>query len=571
MVNINMSKIISNKIIEKNGVQYIGSQDFDYNDGNKSEEYILSVINSTNDISSDSRELEKYIIDWSSKYHLSSERANCYRSMSLPKDSIILEIGSGCGSITRYLAENVGTVVALEGSPRRAKITHRRTRDLENVIVICGSFEEVLFKYKFDYVICNGVLEYASLFSSSDNPIEDFLKSMSKLLNDSGSVIIAIENKLGLRYFSSGCEEHTGIMFDGLEDYPRFKRGARTFGKRELSDLLNRDFDSVELFIPLPDYKLPSGIIRETLTSQVDCGELFAATDRYDFGSSMAPLMHERLVWNSIEKTGLLSDFSNSFLFVAGPTISKLFKEDWLGDIYSGNRRPEYMTRTRILKSSDGDITTKKNRLFNNDLFNDKLLSHAEITEKWKNGVSIHTLISRVFMEKNKGGLGEKLTEPVSIWWGLLDGNIDDNQKLDGVCIDNIWQNCIYNNKASFIDSEWVWSDRIPALLLIYRSVIGFVSKDIGFLYRWKSSNRLLPQIYIIKTVADICNIEFSLKLLVSAIKLDLKFSKASQDKSPIFFISLIRLFIPMNILRAKVLLTSFLARNISRIKNRLP
>src|SRR5439155_1715422 len=116
------------------------------------------------DISSDSRELEQQIRDWSSRYHLSRERPLVYASLNLPSDALVLEVGCGCGAITRFLGENVGQVIALEGSARRATITRERTRDLANVSVICASFEDVTFREKFDFIVCNGVLEYAPLF-----------------------------------------------------------------------------------------------------------------------------------------------------------------------------------------------------------------------------------------------------------------------------------------------------------------------------------------------------------------------------------------------------------------------
>src|SRR5690606_18459341 len=105
---------------------------------------------------------------------------------------------------------------------------------------------------------------------------------------------VAIENQLGLRYFSSGKEEHTSVMFDGLEGYATRKRSPRTFGWKELHGLLSASFHSVETLLPLPDYKLPTAIIRAELTDLVNCAELFANTTRHDFGSYVRPKMHER-------------------------------------------------------------------------------------------------------------------------------------------------------------------------------------------------------------------------------------------------------------------------------------
>lgn len=65
------------------------------------------------------------------------------------------------------------------------------------------------FQTPFDYVVLNGVLEYAMSFTPGENPYVDFLKNIKKYLKEDGRILIAIENRLGLRYFSGYPEEHT--------------------------------------------------------------------------------------------------------------------------------------------------------------------------------------------------------------------------------------------------------------------------------------------------------------------------------------------------------------------------
>ncbi|WWL44975.1 class I SAM-dependent methyltransferase [Pseudomonas parakoreensis] len=70
----------------------------------------------------------------------------------------VLEIGAGCGAITRYLGEQGGNVLALEGSARRASIARSRTRDLPNVSVLAETFENFQVEKKFDVITLVGVL-----------------------------------------------------------------------------------------------------------------------------------------------------------------------------------------------------------------------------------------------------------------------------------------------------------------------------------------------------------------------------------------------------------------------------
>ena len=70
-------------------------------------------------------------------------------------------------------------------------------------------------------------------------------------------MIIAIENKFGLKYWAGAREDHTGRNFDSIEDYPNDK-GIQTFGKHELTELLKSvGFSNTEYYYPMPDYKLP--------------------------------------------------------------------------------------------------------------------------------------------------------------------------------------------------------------------------------------------------------------------------------------------------------------------------
>ena len=112
-----------------------------YSDGDEFEERLANIIGQATDLSVFSAELRKKCTDWASLYHLSSSRANILRPMeSILQGADVLEVGAGCGAITRYLGESGANVIALEGSLRRAAIARSRTRDLDNVDVVADGF-----------------------------------------------------------------------------------------------------------------------------------------------------------------------------------------------------------------------------------------------------------------------------------------------------------------------------------------------------------------------------------------------------------------------------------------------
>ena len=53
----------------------------------------------------------------------------------------------------------------------------------------------------YDYIVINGVLEYANGFTNSENPYERFFENVHRYLKPTGTLLLAIENRLGIKYF----------------------------------------------------------------------------------------------------------------------------------------------------------------------------------------------------------------------------------------------------------------------------------------------------------------------------------------------------------------------------------
>jgi len=519
--------VIRNPVVEKNGVWFLRDHhQFPYNEGNRAEQYVLDVVRNARDVSSDSRELESHIKDWSSRYHLSRERSLAYRSLDIGPATRILEVGCGCGSITRLLGERSASVLALEGSPRRAEITRARVRDLQSVKVVCGSFEDVQFADQFDLVVCNGVFEYASVFVKHAAPHRHMLNQLAALVAPRGSLVVAIENKLGLRYFSSGKEEHTNVMFDGIEGYPRRPGGARTFGASELRRMLGETFRSVEGLVPLPDYKLPTALVRTQLLERVNCAELYANTARHDFGSRVVPRMHERLAWHELQRSGLLAEFSNSLFLIAGDQPSSLLGADWLGDIYSIRRRPGFAMRTRVTLAPDGTVSTSKTPLDGREHCADaSRVLHVAVGSHWSDGESVHTLVTRAMMRGGTLALRDRLREPVLLWWSVVAGNETGRGSLAGRALDLNWQNILVKSgEPVAIDQEWIWPDDIDPAWLIFRVVSKFISEETPYFQRWSKASRRMSAHRMMREVAALTGVQFNRSRLVAAMRSEIAF-----------------------------------------------
>lgn len=324
-----------------------------YSDGDLVEQRIANIINEASDLSVLSAELRQHCTDWPSLYHLSSARANILRPFESILKGNILEIGAGCGAITRYLGECRGNVLTLEGSSRRAAIARSRTRDLQNVTVVAENFERFRYEQLFDVITLIGVLEYANLFINHDEPALGMLSRAKSLLKPDGVLILAIENQLGLKYFAGAPEDHIGQPMYGVEGRYR-KNQPQTYGRKVLTKMLEQaGFTHLEFMAPFPDYKLPISIITEKGFSfeGFDASALAWQSVKRDPQLPQILSFSPELVWPSLIKNTIGLDFSNSFLVLVRGSKNQTAESAHLAWHFTSERHKIFCKRTEFLQT----------------------------------------------------------------------------------------------------------------------------------------------------------------------------------------------------------------------------
>lgn len=251
---------------------------------------------------------------WPILYHLSPIRQNIINWYPFKEHASCLEIGGGCGAITGALCKSLEKVTVVELSKRRSSINLERHKHFDNLEIIVGNLNDITFKEKFDYITLNGVLEYAGSFTHTDEPYKDFLKQIKQYLKPDGKLIIAIENRYGLKYFAGAKEDHTGKEFDGLTGYPDIEF-VRTFGKKELESLLiESGYPTQEFYYPHPDYKMPMEIYSQDWLPSVE--SLLSPAPNFD--NARYELFDESQTYAGIIENGQYEFFANSFLVICG-------------------------------------------------------------------------------------------------------------------------------------------------------------------------------------------------------------------------------------------------------------
>ena len=295
--------------------------------------------------------------EWPLLYHLSAVRGNVVEWLPFSGTEKVLEIGSGPGAITAAVAPRVAELTCVELSLTRARIAAHRNKDRDNLTIRVGNYEDIEphLDTDYDYVLLIGVMEYAqSYFHTREDAFAAELKSVRRHLKPGGHLVIAIENRLGLKYFAGCREDHTARYFDGIEGYVRTDAqempAARTFSKPALCRLLkDNGFGTYRFYYPYPDYKFMSTLYSD---DRLPTGtELHENLRNFDHDRLL--LFDERQAYRTLLADGLYDVFANSFLVVTGDPLPVLYCK------YSAERAPQYRIRTRILKEAGETVVEK--------------------------------------------------------------------------------------------------------------------------------------------------------------------------------------------------------------------
>lgn len=461
-------------------------EEFGYSDGDEAEQRVAAAIANCDDMSLFSRPLREHQVDWPSRYHLSASRANLLRPISGLLKGRVLEVGSGCGAISRYLGELGSSLTALEGSKRRARMTASRCRDLPNVTVVNDVLESFSAEGDFDAVTLIGVLEYARIYGKAQDAVAAWLRKAHLLLAEDGCLVIAIENQLGLKYLAGMPEDHVGKAMYGVSDNYGY-RTVVTFGRKELVEMLEAaGFEYSEFLLPFPDYKFPSSVVMPAAYDgshpAFDPSALASQSASSDPQLPYAPMFSLERAWSVVGRNGLLPDVANSFLIVARKRAAPKLKDAPVALAYhfASERVPVFCKEVRFQAKADtGEIEVVRSRLAEDDsLERSRPISMRLLPEEYIHG-HMHSQALEAIVTRD-GWQAAQVSDWLGQWKDALLTEVDasghhDIRLLPGWTLDALPRNLMRSEDGSlrFIDLEWVWHGELELSYLIYRAIVG--------------------------------------------------------------------------------------------------
>lgn len=440
---------------------------------------------------------------WPVLYHLSPVRQNIIDWYDMKKGSSVLEIGAGCGAVTAAICRQAAKVTSVELSKRRALINGYRNRQYGNLNIIVGNFNDIRFQETYDYITLIGVLEYANYFTGGEDSFVSFLKKIKTLLKPDGKLLIAIENKFGMKYFAGQAEDHTGRLFDGIEGYTGTESRVRTFSKKELKDIVTEaGFPEIRYFYPFPDYKFPVQIFSEDYMPHPE--DLVCSLDSYD--NDRIRFFDETAAFAGIVKAGQFDFFSNSFFVEASVTrndenekkvYSKLTKDrrkefQIETSVYHDCRKNEYKAVKRAITPEAEDHIASMDRIYaaekekNRKKHFSATLCHSEyhggrLEFEFVKGKSLCDKLLDMLKAGNRKEFEKLLFEYENMVYETAAGHSASEQasrleEVKGLNIDLTFDNIIEVRPGEYkiIDYEWCMQEPVPVKYVLYRAVYGF-------------------------------------------------------------------------------------------------
>lgn len=427
---------------------------------------------------------------WPILYHLSPLRENIVEWIPMDKSAKVLEVGSGCGAITGALSRKAGSVTCVDLSRKRSLINAYRHSECDNVTIHVGNFKDIEpdLPTDYDYICLIGVFEYGKSYIGGRTPYSDFLRILMPHLKKDGRIIIAIENKYGMKYFAGCKEDHLGTYFSGIENYEE-GGSVRTFSRKGLERIFDRcGVKEYHFYYPYPDYKFMT-----TLYSDVYLPGKGELTDNLrNFDRDRMLLFSEKAAFNGVVEDELFPVFANSYVAVIGAGFECKYTK------FSNDRAPEYAIRTEIGKESSGRVYVRKHPLTEaaKEHVRGMAVAYENLLKKYEGG---RLEINKCRLVEQEGELyaefdfveGVPLTQYMDqclenddterfrmLFKEYLE-RIGYNSSYEVADFDLIFSNILVNEDIwTLIDYEWTFGKPIDTKELAFRTIYCYLLED---------------------------------------------------------------------------------------------
>ena len=223
--------------------------------------------------------------------------------------SSLLEVGGNIGEFTGFLCERCKEVVCIENNESSMKIIKKRCSKYDNLALLNLDINNLESIGKFDYIFVHNIFGFIKKYVKGNNAYCSFFRLLYEHLTDNGKILIAANNRIGLKYISGAIEELSKKMFTGMNDFDSYDK-IQTFTKTELVSIFKQaDIEYYKFYYPFPNYVFPMEIHTSESLKIFDYGDDDFSTDY------VVPDFYDKTkLARTLRQEHCLSQFVNSFL-----------------------------------------------------------------------------------------------------------------------------------------------------------------------------------------------------------------------------------------------------------------
>lgn len=383
----------------------------------------------------------------------SEMRTNIIKWYPFEPNKKILEIGANYGEITQELVKRTPEVTSIEFTKEKIECIQKRIK--ENVkLILCDNLKELNLPEKYDYIIIIGTGEYAKKLGFKN--LKEMLEWSYMQLSEDGKMLVAIDNKFGVKYLAGSTRNNKEVPFANYKNY--VEKDYKMYGKTELENML-KQFPNYKFYYPVPNYNL---------TNMIYTDEYLPKRSRYNiyYREDEEILFNETDFMEYAIKNSKFDFFTNSYLI----EISKTKTSDVWYVNFSNMRKKQYkiitkITSEKVTKEAYGEEA--KTHIENIQKNIEKLQQLGYTTcEKFQDGKILSQYINKPTMDEYLARLleqdkQEEFIQELDKWY----------KQLKEGFIDLVFQNVFYDgNEYIVFDQEW-YEKNAPVEQIMYRSI----------------------------------------------------------------------------------------------------
>ena len=394
------------------------------------------------------------------------------------KTQKVLEVGNKSEELTKFLIDKCSSIQKIS-----------KIEELENIDA------------KFDIIILIGINENEKI------NLKNLVRRLEGFLEMDGRILLAVDNKFGLRFWAGNPENILEKKFTSLLGYNNEYEKIETYTKRYIETQLKEIGYKTRFYYPLPDYRRPNVIFSDDALPE------YNSIDKYNpyYTGKSDILFNEIDVFREILKTDkdMFTFFANSFLV---EVIKKEKEYDTTYNYISYNnlRKEKYRLITKISNTyvEKQIVNEKAEEHYENIKNNIKILQENNIKtvdyideDKIKSKyIEQKYLLNNVLTEKLEKGQVEEFDNIIKNYikqisvktykennyentaFGKYEVEVKDKSIIQDLNFvkngmwDMTFKNCfLIDNQFYFFDQEWN-EPNLPVEYILYRAILYTIS-----------------------------------------------------------------------------------------------